>query len=66
MFLAVNGISNFGHKINQSVGSTCRVARTKTKLMLLIIVLKTINNYPPDYLRDLFKVKRQHQKPERG
>ena len=24
---------------------------------LLIIVFKTINNYPPEYLRDLFKVK---------
>ena len=31
MFLAVNGISNFVHKINQSVGS--RVARTKTEFM---------------------------------
>ena len=31
IFLAVNGISNFVHKINQSVGS--RVARTKTELM---------------------------------
>ena len=56
--MAVNGISNFGHKINQSAGSTCRVARTKTKLMLLIItVFKTINNYPPEYLRDLFRLR---------
>ena len=32
MFLAVNGVSYFVHKINQSVGG--RVARTKTELML--------------------------------
>ena len=38
--------------------STCRVARTKTKLILLIvIVFKTINNYPPEYLRDLFRLR---------
>ena len=31
VFLAANGVSDFAHKINQSVGS--RVARTKTELM---------------------------------
>ena len=33
---------------------------------LLIIVFKTINNYPPEYLRDLFRLRDKHQKPERG
>ena len=34
---------------------------------LFIIVLKTINNYPPEYLRDLFRLRdRQHQKNEGG
>ena len=32
---------------------------------LLIILFKTINNYPPEYPRDLFRL-RQHQKSERG
>ena len=34
---------------------------------LFIIVLKTINNYPPEYLRDLFRLRdRQYQKNEGG
>ena len=34
---------------------------------LFVIVLKTINNYPPEYLRDLFRLRdRQHQKNEGG
>ena len=31
VFLAANGVSDFAHKINQSVGN--KVARTKTELM---------------------------------
>ena len=32
---------------------------------LLIIVVKRINNYPPEHLRDLFRL-RDYQKSEKG